>query len=337
MNPAWKSFIEQSPTPLADTGQTPECSLFDLSSQQGLLRLEGEDALTFMQGQFTNDSAKLAADHSQTSAICSPKGRMLALFRIIGNDKAWLLQMPHALLEGIRKRLQMFVLRSSLTITDASTDRVQIGLAGECAEQLITELLGNAPENTDEQLLSGQTSCVRLGGPLPRFLLVLPVDDAMAIWQKLAEKARPADHALWKLLAIRAGEPVVHADTAEAFVPQMLNLQQVNGLSFSKGCYTGQEVVARMQYLGKLKRRMYRARLKTTTPPRPGDELFSPQSASGQGAGRVVEAAPCDQDSWEILAVIEIAQIDSDIHLGQADGPLLELLALPYSMAEDAR
>ena len=119
----------------------------------------------------------------------------------------------------------------------------------------------------------------------------------------------------------------------EAFVPQMANLQAVQGVSFTKGCYTGQEIVARMQYLGKLKRRMYRVRVDSPQAPRPGDELFSPHSASGQGTGKVVSAAPAPEGGYEALVVIEIAAADSgEVHLGAPDGPVLTFLDLPYAL-----
>jgi tRNA-modifying protein YgfZ len=119
----------------------------------------------------------------------------------------------------------------------------------------------------------------------------------------------------------------------------MANLQLLGGVSFTKGCYTGQEVVARMQYLGKLKRRMYRARIDAQACPARGTEIFSPSSESGQGAGRVVDAAPSPDGGFEVLAVLQISSADTgDLHLGEAGGPRLELLDLPYAFpAEDAQ
>jgi folate-binding protein YgfZ len=125
----------------------------------------------------------------------------------------------------------------------------------------------------------------------------------------------------------------VYDATAEAFVPQMANMQLVDGVSFTKGCYTGQEVVARMQYLGKLKRRMYRARVVTDQAPQPGQELFSPGSASGQGAGRVVDARPTPAGGFELLVVAEIASAEgASLRLGDEQGPALQLLDMPYGL-----
>ena len=138
----------------------------------------------------------------------------------------------------------------------------------------------------------------------------------------------------WALADIRAGIPSVLEETVEAFVPQMANLQLVGGVSFTKGCYTGQEVVARMQYLGKLKRRMYLAHVVSANAPKPGDELFARGSTSGQGAGKVVDAQPAG-DGYDLLAVIEINSLEQQsVHLGEA-GPALELLDLPYEFATE--
>ncbi|QFY90540.1 folate-binding protein YgfZ [Magnetovirga frankeli] len=320
----------------------PDCVLYDLS-HLGLIHVEGEDALSFMQGQFTNDSREIGPHRSQLSALCSPKGRMLALFRVIPAAKGWLLQLPSERLEPLRQRLQMHVLRAKVSLRDASADWRQMGLAGAGAEALLQQLLGQVPEGVDDCIQQEGLCCLRLMGSLaenpaenrPRFLLLADPQQAAGLWQRLSEAARPGDVESWKLLAIRAGEPVVHEATVEAFVPQMANLQLVNGLSFTKGCFTGQEVVARMQYLGKLKRRMYRARLASAEPVLPGMEIFSPHSTSGQGAGRVVEAAASEADGqWELLAVLEISQADGPLHLASLSGPELKILPLPYAFEE---
>ena len=339
MNPDWKEFLQNQGARFDDANvatfngelQLPECALFDLS-YLGLIQLEGEDAVDFMQGQFTNDSREISVEASQMSGFCSPKGRMLALFRIIEHNGTYLLQLPIAVLEGVKKRLQMFVLRSKVTITDAGNDLVSLGLAGSCAEELLQDLFPSVPTETDQAVNANGITCVRMGGAVPRFQLIVAADQAADLWKKLSIKAQATNSTSWKLLSVRAGEPIVHSETIEAFVPQMTNMQLVNGLSFKKGCYTGQEVVARMQYLGKLKRRMFHARIDSNDMPSPGDDLFSGESSSGQGAGRIVEAAPSPDGGHEVLAVIEISSQESnDVHLGSIEGPQLQFLELPYA------
>ena len=151
-------------------------------------------------------------------------------------------------------------------------------------------------------------------------------------WRELLGAAQQTGPEFWSLMEIRAGMPTVFEDTLEAFVPQMANLQLIGGVSFTKGCYTGQEVVARMQYLGKLKRRMYHAHVDTAQAPARGAELFSPSSESAQGAGRVVDVAASPQGGYELLAVIQISSAEAgDLHLESAEGPRLHLLDLPYA------
>lgn len=332
MTADWNAFLQaQATAPLVPGDELPPALLFDLS-HLGLIRVEGEDSRTFMQGQFTNDAHDISPTRSQLSAHCSPKGRMLALFRIVERDGAFLLQLPADLLPTVLKRLPFYVIRSKVKIRDASGELARLGLAGTGAPELLTSILGGCPAARDDVLHQDGVTCIRLDDS-PRFELLASFDQAPALWEQLSLGARPADFALWKWLAVQAGEPVIYPETAEEFVPQMLNLRQVNGLSFTKGCYTGQEVVARMHYLGKLKRRMVRARIEGACP-RPGDALFSPTSASGQGAGRIVEAAPIPAGS-EVLAVCEVEGYEQgEVRLGDANGPRLAFLDLPYAVEE---
>ena len=337
MNGEWRDFLESEGARIDDDsarfepGGLGECNLFDLS-HLGLIRVSGEDAETFLQGQFTNDVRALTPDHSQLSSYCSPKGRMLAGFRLFRFGGDICIQLPRPRLPAVLQRLRMFVLRSKATLEDASDSLVQAGLSGECAFAMLGDL---APPAADEVIQENGLCIVRLAGDRPRFLLTGLPDRIRELWRHASHRARPANPETWRLLDIRAGIPSIHEETVEAFVPQMINLQLINGVSFTKGCYTGQEIVARMQYLGKLKRRMYRVRLDTATCPLPGDELVSPDSESGQGAGRIVTAAPAPDGGCEALAVVEISVADAgDVRLGDSAGPALEFLDLPYRFAE---
>jgi len=335
MNADWQQFIESlNATIGADDGVTftdapalPECALADLS-YLGLIRISGEDVRNFLQGQVTNDVRQVSPDRSQQNSMCSPKGRMLANFLAFERAGDLYLQLPLARLEPILKRLQMFVLRSKVTLSDASDDLVRIGIAGECAEPLLPEVPSPAPGSV---LDVPPLTLIRLAGDRPRFEIIGPHTNAQAFWEQCARLAQPANPDFWPLMEIRAGIPTVYDDTVEAFVPQMANMQLIDGVNFSKGCYTGQEVVARMQYLGKLKRRMYLAHVDSATPPKAGDDLFSPSSESGQGAGRVVDARPSPGGGYELLAVAEIATAEeSTLSLHDEHGPRLTINALPY-------
>ena len=304
----------------------PDCALTDLS-HFGLIRASGPDVRSFLQGQLTNDINAVTTERAQFSSYCNPKGRMLGSFWIFQRGEDLYLQLPVERLASILQRLGMFVLRSDVTLGDASDELARFGLSGDCAEAL----LPFAPGADKACLTRDQITIVRLPGDRPRFELVGPADILADHWEKLLAKAEQTGSEFWSLMDIRAGMPNVFEDTTEAFVPQMANLQLVDGVSFTKGCYTGQEVVARMQYLGKLKRRMYHARIDSPQAPARGAEVFSPSSDSAQGAGRVVDVAASPEGGFEVLVVAQISSAEADdLRLQDAQGPRLHLLQLPY-------
>jgi len=308
--------------------------LCDLS-QHGLISATGTDTVAFLQGQFTNDVRQVTPGRSQLSALCSPKGRMLACLRIFQHDDDYYLRLPRERVEPILKRLQMFVLRAQTKLTDASDTLARLGLAGSEAAALITAALGAAPVEVDGAAQLAGVTVIRLPGVQPRFELHGDVGTLRDLWLQFAAQATPAGTEVWRLLDILAGVPTVYAATAEAFVPQMANLQIIDGVSFKKGCYTGQEIVARSQYLGKLKRRMYLAKVETATAPCPGDELFC---AGMEGSvGKVVDASLHPDGGYRLLAVIVIEHALGDSpRLRDADGAALTLLPLPYAFPDEA-
>jgi tRNA-modifying protein YgfZ len=308
-----------------------QCQQYDLSAL-GMIRVSGEDAEHFLQGQLTNDVSQVAAGRSQLSGYCTPKGRMIASMRLLPLQGDFILLLPKERLPAVLQRLGMFVLMSKVTLGDASTELRAIGLSGDCGAVLTA---GETPAEADDSITAQDgVTIVRLAGAAPRYLLVGPGDAVARRQQQLANVAAAAPEQQWWLLDIRAGLPTVFDRTAEAFVPQMLNMQSVNGVSFNKGCYTGQEVVARMQYLGKLKRRMYRVAIHGECPP-PGTDLYSPQSSSGQGGGKIVMSAPTAEGGCEALAVVEVANIGSDeVRVADQNGAVVEFLQLPYAVEE---
>ena len=307
------------------------CQLFD-HSDFGIIRASGEDSEFFLQGQLTNDITEVTSEHSQLSGYCTPKGRLLATMRVISHDGDFLLLLPRERLTAVLQRLSMFILMSKVTLTDASDELRTIGLHGDCATALPES---ESPPQADSCVAAkDDVTIVRIAADAPRFLLVGSAGAITQRLQHLAETTTPATDQLWRLLDIRAGLPTVFDATAETFVPQMLNMHLVNGVSFSKGCYTGQEVVARMHYLGKLKRRMYHVAIEGECPAS-GAELYSPQSQSGQGSGKIVMGAVTAEGDCEALAVIEVANAEAgQLRLNDEEGAKLEILELPYSFEE---
>lgn len=301
-------------------------------SHTGLIAIRGEEAEQFLQGQFTNDIRKVDDTHAQISGYCSPKGRLLSNFLIFRRNDSYFLRMPEALIENTIKRLKMFVLMSRVIIEDASQGQIHIGYCGPNASKELSGLFENIPENDLETLQSGNITIIRLPGMNPRFEILGPLDEIKKLWTALNVRGAPVGSEVWSLLTVQNGLPIITANTVDAFVPQMVNMHHINGVSFKKGCYTGQEIVARMQYLGKLKRRMYLAHINCSQPPIEGDALFAASSKSGQGAGKIVNVSPAPDGGFDVLAVIEISSVDSgSIHLGDSSGPELEFMDLPYS------
>lgn len=337
MNSQWKAHLVSRAAEVGDNDRvrfpaapaTAECALLDLS-ELGLIGVYGPDAADFLQGQLTNDVRALTRTHSQLSAHCSPKGRMLANFRVFRLGDAFYLQLPRSRLGATLQRLRLFVLRAKVTVEDASDQFVRVGIAGECSPGLLAVHFPDVPVDNNAIAQSGDLVAIRIPGAPPRFEVLGPAAHVAAFWDAVAAAAAAVNADYWALLDIRAGLPAVYEETADAFVPQMTNMQLIDGVSFSKGCYTGQEVVARMQYLGKLKRRMYLAEVNTDKPPMPGDELYSERSTSEQATGRVVDARASKPGRYEMLGVVEIAAAEhGEVHLG-ADGPRLTLKEPPY-------
>ncbi|RMG29396.1 MAG: folate-binding protein [Gammaproteobacteria bacterium] len=298
-----------------------------------VIAVHGEDAREFLQNQFTLDVREVDARHARLGGYCTPKGRLLALFRIFHRDDTFYLSMPGDIADAFVQRLRLFVLRSRVTIEDVSETFVHLGAAGPDIETEFAPLFDAVPAAVDEVTRSGDCLLIRVPDTVSghRFELYGPPEWGRRLWDVLNVRCAPVGEPVWRLLRILAGVPVVRRETLEAFVPQMVNLHLLGGVSFQKGCYPGQEVVARMQYLGKLKRRMYLLSIPEGREPAPGDSLYSPDDPD-QAAGTVVDAAPHPDGGYRALAVLRIEAAEKgDLRFGTADGPEARILPLPYS------
>ncbi|MCG5535671.1 YgfZ/GcvT domain-containing protein [Ectothiorhodospira mobilis] len=311
--------------------------LCDLS-HQGLIGAYGPETAEFLQGQLTVDVPALDPAHSHLGAFCNAKGRMLADFRIFRRGETWFLRLPREQVQPTLKRLSLFVLRAKVTLEDADDALVRFGLSGpHAAEHLGAALGGPVPGAVDDVVHHQGATLIRVPGVHPRFEIYGELEALTRLWEALNVRAAPVGAAQWALLDILAGVPQIHAENAEAFVPQMTNLQLLGGVSFNKGCYQGQEVVARMHYLGRLKRRMYRLHLPLEAPPPPGTALYDPQVEAEQPVGRIVQAQPHPDGGVEALAVLQIASAEGGHpRLGAAQGPAAEIRPLPYAFEAGA-
>jgi hypothetical protein len=300
----------------------------------GLLLFSGDDAANFLHNQLTNDVEHLASSEARLAGYCSPKGRLLATFLMWKSSEGIVLQLPRQILPAVQKRLQMFVLRAKVKIAESGS--VILGLCGHGAEEALRGLFGALPAAPYAKLDTEKGTLIRVGdaATAPRYQWITTVDTATLVWPQLISKLQPAGTAAWRLSDIRAALPRIVADTQDKFVPQMVNFEAVGGVNFKKGCYPGQEIVARSQYLGKLKRRMVPALIDTASA-KAGMEVFS-EADPDQPCGMIVNAEACAANQSAVLVEMKTAAMESPIHLGAADGPLLTLQPLPYALPDAA-
>lgn len=290
-------------------------------SHLGVIRVEGEDAAKFLHGQLTQDFALLGMDQARLSAFLSAKGRMQASF--IGFKRSAtevLLVCSRDLLPPTLKRLSMFVLRAKAKLTDATSDFALYGMAGAAVPG------GLQPAWTKADV--GAASVVHLypADGLPRALWVAPASEPAPAGAALSEN-------LWLWSEVISGVPTLTTPVVEAFVPQMLNYESVGGVNFKKGCYPGQEVVARSQFRGTLKRRAYVAHAAAEVAV--GAEVFSAADLE-QPCGTVVQVAPAPTGGFAAIVSLQItAAQEGRLQVGAPDGVALSLMPLPYPLLDD--
>lgn len=343
MNPQWQNFLIAQGAVLADgrvshfgnPAQELQASaqgtiIADLS-HSGLLQVEGADALTFLQGQVTNDVKLLDGSNSQYAGYCTPKGRLLAIFLAFAHHDHLHLQLNGALTGQTLKRLRMYVLRAKVTITDVSDSIIRIGLAGASAEAILRQVFSEIPQQAQQLVNLEAANILRLPGATPRYEIFVSAENAATVWSQLQPGCTAVGAEYWDWLEIQAGIPDITPSTLETFVPQMVNLDLLGGINFKKGCYTGQEIVARTHYLGKVKRRTYLAHLATDQAPQPGDSLFG--SDTNEPVGQVVRTAAAPNGGFDVLAELRSESVAAGIiRWPSLEGTTLTLLALPYPM-----
>lgn len=297
-------------------------------SHLDLLEISGEDAVTFLQGQVTNDVRLLSNNNAHYTGYCSPKGRLLALFLAYTQNNNLYLQLNHKLAEPIAKRLKMYVMRSKVNIQNISNSTVRIGLSGNNIADLLAPLFSEIPMIAFESASSdnGVLICMPNSGT-PRYQIICNTEYAKLVWQSLKKDCKPVGKACWEWLEIQAGIPEVYIKTQEEFVPQMLNLDALNAINYKKGCYTGQEIVARTHYLGKIKRRTQLAHITSTISPGLGDDVMN---ANQQAIGKIVRCAPSIDEGFDVLVECRLENLAlADIYWNNI---ALNIKPLPYNL-----
>jgi tRNA-modifying protein YgfZ len=302
--------------------------LCDLS-HLGLLELSGEDRLTFLQGQVTNDVHLLNGSNAHYTGYCSPKGRLLALFLAFSHQDHLHLQLPQAILEAMMKRLKMYVLRSKVNITDTTDRIIKFGINGPDASRLLMSVFSSLPTELHAMVTTEQATIIKLPSlsHQARYQVFASLEVAMQAWDALKVNCERVGKPCWDYIDIQAGIPEVLASTQEQFVPQMLNLDLLNGINFKKGCYTGQEIVARTHYLGTVKRRTYLAEIQSMQLPQAGEKVVD---GAQNEIGQIVRVAPNAHHSFDALIEMRIESA-ADAHY---QGTAIQLKTLPYGLGE---
>lgn len=294
----------------------------------GLIRAQGADAAKFLHGQLTNDFSLLGLSEARLAGFCNAKGRLQASFIGFKRSHTDILLLCSAdLLATTLKRLSMFVLRAQAKLVDASADFVVYGLAGAAVAEATQALTAHQARIWGKADVDG-SSIVHLypADGVPRALWVAPAGTA-------APTGEPLTPEQWAWGEVRSGIATVTQAVFEAFVPQMLNYESVGGVNFKKGCYPGQEVVARSQFRGTLKRRAFLAHADAEI--KAGEEIFAPDDAS-QPCGLVVQAAAAPSGGFDAIVSMQISAFEAGgIHALAADGPLLTLEPAPYPLLAD--
>ena len=312
-----------------DLATTRSGSVLALLGHLGVLQFSGEDAEAFLQGQLSCDVAEIDLGSGSYGAYCSPKGRMLANFLLWREKAGFHMALSRDIAPSVHKQLSKFVMRAKVKVSDCSDTIVMAGAAGPKAGRALQEVFSDLPKQPNQvSRQPGIGTVINLKDG--RFLLALTPSSAVALRQQLAGALVPVAAHAWRWLDIRNGVPLVSAATQDQLVPQMANFELLGGVSFSKGCYTGQEVVARMQHLGKLKRRMFLANVSSEA--QAGDPLYS-EDLGDQASGIVVNAEPSPDGGYDLLAAVQTASREgSTVHLKSLGGPALRFLALPYAI-----
>lgn len=293
----------------------------DLAATSAPIAVLGPDAAKLLQSLVCHDVRRVTVQSSSLGALTNPHGRVLVLLRQLAVDSGCVLLVPDRLVDGTIAHLQRYRFRAQVQIEDWRATHAAVGVMGAEARGWIAARFEVAPDPVDSTCTQGELRIVRLHGQSPRYLVFGP---RPALAERLGE-LQPVEsgETMWRLAQIEAGEPALAPELTESFLPQNLNLEALGGLSFNKGCYTGQEVIARTQHLGTIKRRLVRAVFAGDPQPAPGAALLAVTSNAASEGGRVLSAA-----SHRLLAVVPVAGLEPGCSFYLDETPRRELSAL---------
>lgn len=328
MKTQWKNYLQTLNAQFDDQGCVThfEGVNFEIGqpfwsdlSHLGIIEVSGEDAQAFLQGQFTNDVRQVSSEKTQFTAWCNAKGRVLATFYLYKRENAFYLILPQDNITAVLRRLAMYVLRSKVKLREITDETHAIGLSGDFGKKL------GFPDQKNSVIYQNNMTILCLSGNAPKWILIASTEKLQSFTQTLDKSIIPVGKPVWELLEILDGIPQISLSTTDAFTPHMLNLQLIEGVNFKKGCYSGQEIVSRTQYLGKVKRRIYLAKIATNCP-KVGEIL----TVEGEeNTAQIVNVAPHPDGFCYVLAVISNAAVEIKKVRLQDNIPLI-FLDLPY-------
>lgn len=327
MQNEWIDFLNDELSNAPDFTRSP--NFLCATEHLGLIQVEGEDALSFLQNQFSNDIAKIDDNTCQLNSYSNHKGRMYSIFYVVKHNDGYLMIVPKSQIEFLLQRLQMFVIMAKVSLQDVSENWAKLGYQ---SLDLAQKHLNSETQITHHEGLI----YIQLNPNNPNRVLVLSeYAVAQNCWLKLKETLTICTTNAWHLAEIDEGIPSLTPETTEAFVLQMSNLHLLNGVSFKKGCFPGQEIVARTKYLGKAKRRMYLASVESNIQPLPTEELCDISSDESDGSGKIVLSAQADENHYHFLFVGNIKKTEANIlKLLNGSGAKVIIKKLPYSFEE---
>ena len=326
------SILEQGGIHHANASQGAEAYVTDLSNY-GTLTLSGPDACKFLQGQLTCNMDELSPQQGLSGAYCSPKGSVISNFDLLQVNDQVMLHMAADVVEAVNTALTKYIVFSKAKLHNQNDEWVRLGLWGQKAQEALAQFC-EAPSQARQVSKFDQGFVFCSNVAQQRYVIYCQPEAAIDLWLQLTDHARPASTAQWEISQIKDGLIYVGEEVSQHYVPQMLNLQEMGTINFQKGCYTGQEVVARMQYLGKLKRHLYLGRITSDTPIQVGMQI----DASGRGnVGRIASLAKAEDNLYWFTAVINIKEAEDPedtLSIGGVDESQVEIDPLPYVIDE---
>jgi hypothetical protein len=324
MHADWIKIPEQQ----NDFTALSSASIVSVLDDYGVLKIDGIDSAKFLQGQLTCNMQDISCSNSALGAHCSNKGRAIATFRLSQvTENGYQFLLPQSILPALQKSLSKYIVFSKAALREASADYLVLGVSGLQAANKIMSVWGDVPAGKNMQLLGEYGAVICVADAPVRFVCCIPAECAQSVYERMAVDCIITDSHYWHWLDIVAGMGEVQTETVEEFIPQMLNLQLVGGVSFTKGCYTGQEIVARMQYRGTLKKAMHRIAGHGVAPVA-NAPIF--RGEASQAVGHVVMAENNTVNTWEALAVIAHDALAEPLHLEH--GAALQISSLPYDV-----